>query len=179
MDGKLCILRNFTFRSVSNPFSLPPGSYDVRVSLANSVSPCGNAPVARTSLTLVAGEEAAVVAALSPLGKPVLDAFALDLSLLAEGQGRVIVAHAAAAPAVTVSVDGKRAIRGLAPGSEAAAVLPTGAYSVEVFPGGQATSVIGPVTVGVGNRTATLAFAAGSVASGSITLVVVSVPGVF
>lgn len=179
VNDSLCVLRNFTFRSVSPPFSLPAGSYSVKVSLANSVTPCGNTPVISQTVTLTAGEEAAAVAALSLNGNPVLDAFALDLSPVPAGQGRVIVAHAADAPPVAVSVDGKRAIRRLLPGTEAAALLPAGDYAVAVFPNGQATPVVGPLPFAVDSRVVSVAFAVGSAASGSITLVVATIPDVF
>jgi hypothetical protein len=179
VDNKLCILQGFTFGSVSQPFSLPAGSYNVKVSLADSVTPCGNPPVIRQDVTVSAGEEAAVVAALNGVGQPVAEAFAIDLSPIPASQGRVIVAHAADAPPVAVSVNGKVAIRGLDRGTEASAQLPAGTYTVAVYPNGTRTPVIGPLPLTVSKRTATLVFAVGSAGSGSITVVVDAIPEVF
>lgn len=179
VNNKLCVLQNFTFGTVSAPFSLPAGSYNIKVSLSNSVAPCSNAPVLDKTVPVTSGEEAAVVAALSPEGKPRLDAFALDFSTVAAGMARVIVAHAADAPAVAVAVNRRRAIKGLAPEHEAEAVLPAGTYTVTVFPAGKDTPVIGPLPLTLPDRAAVAAFAVGSATSGSITAITATIPSVF
>ena len=179
VNDSLCILQGFTFGSVSRPLTLPVGSYNVKVSLANPITPCGNAPVINQTVAVTAGEEAAVVAALSPAGAPVAYAFALDLSPIAKGSGRVIVAHAADASPVAVAVDGVRAIKDLAPGHAAVATLRAKTYEVTVFRAGKPNPLVGPLPLSVQDRTATLVFAVGSASSGSITLVAAPIPGVF
>jgi hypothetical protein len=178
-DGKICLLKGLTFGTVSGPLTIPAGTYTISVSLANSVSPCSNAPVIKATVAVKSGEEAAVVAALSTSGTPTAYAFPLDFSSIKTGFGRVTVAHAADAPPVTVSFNDKTPIADLKPGKEASVDLATGGYSVEVFPTGSSSAVIGPLVLNVPPRSVDLVFAVGSATSGSITLIVDTINEVF
>jgi hypothetical protein len=178
-NGKLCLLKGITFGTVSGPLSIPAGTYTIGISLANSVSPCSNTPVIKATVAVKSGEEAAIVAALSTSGAPTAYAFPLDFGSIKTGFGRVTVAHAADAPPVTVSFNDKRPIADLQPGKEGTADLATGGYSVEVFPAGSNSAVIGPLVFNVPPRSVSLVFAVGSATTGSITLIVDAINEVF
>ncbi len=189
INGSICLLQGITFGSVSGPFTVPAGTYQVEVSLADTITPCSNAAVIKGSIALTSGKETAVVAALSPKGAPTAYAFPLDLSKVGKGQGRIFVAHAADAPAVDVSgvqipppgqPSAKFKITDLTPGkTQSADFLIPGTYRVTVSPSGSATPVVGPVNLAVPNSGAELVFAVGKAASGSITVLAATIPDVF
>jgi hypothetical protein len=185
IDGKYCLLQGFTFGSIAGPFDVPAGTYTVKVSLANPIDPCGNSgqAVISASVTLKAGEFGAVVAALSTAGAPAADVFGINVAAIAQGSQRLMVAHAADAPAVRVTVtsNGSGAIdaRGfpLAPGDEHSVGIATNtSLSLSAQAG---SAVIGPVHVSAGNQSVVLGFAVGSAKSGSATLLTKVIPAVF
>ena len=189
VNGSICLAQGLTFGTISGPYTVPAGTYQVAVSLANTVAPCSNTPVINANVKVAAGKEYAVVAALDPTGAPTAYPFALDFSTVGQGQGRVIVAHAADAPAVNVDgvqqpshggAGAKFRISNLNPGQiQSADFLPPGTYQVKVSPVGSKTPVVGPVALPVPNDGLDLIFAVGNASSGSITVLTAAIPNVF
>ena len=182
VDGSVCLLKGITFGSVSGPFTLPAGSYRVRVSLASTLAPCSNAPVIDTTVALTDGENAAIVAALTQRSTPTTYAFAFSEARLDIQSGRILVAHAADAPPVTVSLkaqDGAAALfKNIAPGKFAHSPVPARAYQAEVLVASTGNLAIGPLPLTVGSREEVLAFAVGSAESGSLRLITATIPDV-
>src|SRR5208337_2012689 len=56
VNGKSCLVHGLTFGSTSGPFTLAAGTYDVQISLANTLEPCTNAALITSQVTLTPGE---------------------------------------------------------------------------------------------------------------------------
>lgn len=108
-----------------------------------------------------------VFAHLDADGKPALAVFQNDTAPLAAGKGRLIVRHAAAAPAVDVKANGAVAFANLANGKEAKADLDAGTVSAEVVPTGAATPVvIGPADLPIAEGSVLIVYATGTLDAG-------------
>ena len=94
------LIRDFVFGKVVGPVALAPGRY------ALAVRPYGasakSKPILATSVKVVAGENATVVANLTATGSPNLSVFANPTTAIPMGDARVIVRHVAEAPGVDV-----------------------------------------------------------------------------
>ena len=163
------IISGFTFKSVAGPLQLPPGSYTLDVRKAGSAAT--STPVLAATEQLTAGENATVVAALTASGSPVLTAFANDTATAASGDGRLVVRHVAAAPAVDVYAGSSKVVSGLASGQQAALTVPAGTVPAKVTLAGQSAAVLGPVNVAVTAGMGTVVYAVGSAAGKTLAVV--------
>ena len=168
-------LPNFAPKTVAGPLSLPAATYDVKV-FAAGADPASATPVITASVPLPAGANASLVAHLDPSGKPVLTTFVNDASTASAGQGRLIVRHTAAAPAVDVLADGKAAFTNLTNPNEAKADLPAATYSAAVVAAGTTDPVIGPADVPVTAGMATIVYAVGSLQDKTLGVVTQQIP---
>lgn len=166
VDGKNT-LPNFTPTTVAGPLTLPAKSYDIKIYAAGA-DPATATAVITATVALPAGANASLVAHLDAAGKPVLTTFVNDTMAAKAGQGRLIVRHTAAAPAVDILANGKPALTNLTNPNEAKADLPEGTISASVVLAGTTTPVvIGPADVPVTAGMATVVYAIGSPASGT------------
>jgi uncharacterized protein DUF4397 len=168
------ILSGFTFKSVAGPLRLPAGSYTIDVRKAGSAP--ASAPVLAATEQVTAGENATIVAALTASGTPTLTAFANDTTTVAAGDGRLVVRHVAAAPAVDVYAGSSKVISGLASGNQAALAVPAGTVPAKVTLAGQTAAVLGPVNVTVTAGMGTVVYAIGSAAGKTLTAVTQQYP---
>ena len=168
------ILTGFTFKSVAGPLQLPAGSYKIDVRKAGSAATA--APVLAATEQVTAGENATIVAALTASGTPTLTAFANDTTTVAAGDGRLVVRHVAAAPAVDVYAGSSKAISALTSGNQAALAVPAGTVPAKVTLAGQTTAVLGPVNVTVTAGMGTVVYAIGSAAGKTLTAVTQQYP---
>lgn len=115
VDGLGCAVTNLQFGERVVLRDLPEGTYDVTVSLADEIDPCAGAAVLQLDgVVLPAGANATVVAHRTADGLPVdgdllglgitASIFGNDFSATDRGRARVLVHHAAAAPAVDLVV---------------------------------------------------------------------------
>ncbi len=108
-----------------------------------------------------------VFAHLDADGNPAIAVFENDVSTIEAGNGRLVVRHAAAAPAVDVKANGDVAFSNLANGAEASADLPAGTISAEVVPtGADEPVVIGPADLPVTEGASLIVYATGSLDDG-------------
>ena len=101
LNNDACVYRGILFGVNDGPLTLPEGTYDVKVSLANTLKPCSNAAVAESTVKLVAGSANTLVIALNN-GVPALETFVDDLTSVPAGQSRFLFAHAADSAAIEV-----------------------------------------------------------------------------
>lgn len=172
LNDSVCYLKAFTFGSSSGPLTLPAGSYDVKISMANSLAPCTNPPVVESEVRLGAAAAATAVAALSS-GTPTLFTFADNLKTVKAGDTRFTLANAADAGSLQVALTQefvknpvKRTIA-IKSGDQISLDLPMGTYSVQATAGGAVFSG----TVFGGNQSADLMYFVGSATNGSLSLV--------
>jgi len=168
-------LDDFTFGTVTEPLSLPAGDYALAVRAADAAPDAE--PILAADAPLTAGANVSIVAHLSEGGDPTLTPFVNDTSPTAAGQGRLVVRHTAAAPAVDVLAGGEPVFTGLANPNEESADLPAGTVSAAVALAGTTDPVIGPADVPVGEGQATIVYAVGSAEAGNLDVLVQTISG--
>lgn len=119
-----------------------------------------------------------IIANLAADGTPTLSVFANDTTSIDAGNGRLVVRHTAAAPAVDVKANGDVLFSNLANPNEDSADVPAATYSAEVVPtGADDPVVIGPADLAVNDGTSLIVYAVGSLDAGSITVLTESITG--
>ena len=174
VDGTLT-LPGFTPTTVAGPLTLPAATYAITIYAAGA-DPASASPVITASVALPAGANASLVAHLDAAGTPVLTTFVNDTAAAPAGDGRVVVRHTAAAPAVDVLAGGTPVFTNLTNPNSVQADLPAGTVEASVNLAGTATTVIGPAPVTVEAGMATIVYAIGSAEAGTLGVVVQMVP---
>jgi hypothetical protein len=160
------LIPDFKPGTLTDPLSLPAGSYDLAIYPAGS-DPATTQPAAKADdVTVPAGANATVVAHLTETGTPVLTPFVNDVSAVPAGQARVTVRHTAAAPAVDIRAGGAVVAPGLTNPKEATLTVPAGTVSADVVLAGTSTVAIGPADLDLAEGTATAVYAWGSADAG-------------
>jgi hypothetical protein len=168
-------LDDFQPDTVTEPLSLPAGSYDLAVRAADAEASAD--PILSATAELTAGQNVSIVAHLSEGGDPTITPFANDISPTAAGQGRLVVRHTAAAPAVDVLAGGEPTFTDLTNPNEASADLPAGTISASVALAGTTDPVIGPADVPVTEGSATIVYAVGSAEDANLNVLVQTIGG--
>jgi hypothetical protein len=159
-------LPDFAPGTVAGPLTLPEGTYEVKIYAAGA-DPNTATPVITQSVDLPSGANASLVAGLNESGDPTLFTFVNDVSAAPAGDGRLAVAHTAAAPAVDVLANGSAAFSNLTNGNEDMANLPAGTVSASVVAAGTTSpTLIGPADVPVMANMLTVVYAVGAPESG-------------
>src|SRR5208337_1808411 len=165
INGKSCLIRGLTFGNTSGPFTLAAGTYDVQISLANTLAPCTNAAVIDSQVTLTTGESVSAVAAISATQLTLLQ-FTDNLSPVAPGNGRFVLINSSDAPALQatltqVGVKNPQTFTVSAnPGAQAAIGVPAGNYLVQITAVGS-TTVLTSEQIGLADQSVTLSYASG------------------
>ena len=119
-----------------------------------------------------------VIAHLTADGTPTLTVFDNDTSSTAAGQGRLVVRHTAAAPAVDVRANGTVAFAGVTNPNEGSADLPAGTISADVVPAGATEPVvIGPADLSVKDGESLIVYAVGSLEGDTLGVLTETVTG--
>ncbi len=119
-----------------------------------------------------------IVAHLDAEGTPTLAVFDNDTSAIEAGNGRLVVRHVAAAPAVDVLANGAVAFSNLSNPDEVAADLAAGTISASVVPTGATEPVvIGPADLPIAEGSSLIVYAVGSLEAGSLTVLTQSIDG--
>ena len=175
VNGK-STLPNFEPGTVAGPLDLPAGDYEITVFPAADSKGTGT-PVISAKATVPGGANVTLVAHLTADGTPTLTPFVNDTSSIAAGEGRLVVRHTAAAPAVDVRAGGKVVFSDLTNPDEAKADLPAGTVSADVVLAGTDTVAIGPADVKVTAGTETIVYAIGSAQDKTLGVVVQTIDG--
>lgn len=168
-----CALQGFVFGQIAGPLSLAAGTYNIQISLANTEAPCSNAAVIAADVPFAAGENASVVAYLTPELAPTAGKFVNDLKASRFGFTRVIAHHTAAAPEVDIKIfrgKNSKMLSDVANGMQGAVDLMPGRWSGTIAPAGSPDPVFGPVSMNLKPFTAYLVYAVGSLQNGTFTL---------
>jgi Domain of unknown function (DUF4397) len=170
------LLSDFEPGTITDPVDIPGGTYNLAVFAANE-DPSGDPAIEANDVTVPAGANITVAAHLDAEGTPVLTPFVNDLSKVDAGQGRLVVRHTAAAPAVDVLAGGEAVFSDLANPDEAKADLPAGTVSASVALAGSTDPVIGPADVPVTEGSATIVYAWGSAEDDTLDVAVQTITG--
>lgn len=163
-------LEGFDPETVTDPLELPAGDYTVDIRPAGADA--ADAPIITGSTTLPAGANATLIAHLTADGTPTLGVFVNDTAKTAAGEGRLVVRHTAAAPAVDVLAGGEAVISDLSNPDEAVLELPAGTVSASVAAAGTTDPVIGPADVPVVAGQSTIVYAIGSLEDDTLGVLV-------
>jgi hypothetical protein len=175
-------LPSFAPGTVTDPLSLPPGSYDV------AIVPAGgdpSSPAISGSAAVSAGDNVSLVAHLDASGAPTLSAFANNVKAAGYGRSRFVARHAAAAPAVDVLL--RRCygwkwlrwarLRGIENGEQKEARVWPGLYAASVnLAGDRRAVVLGPASLPLREGRFYAVYAVGSAADGTLDLIVQTLP---
>lgn len=171
------LIPDFEPGTLTDPQSLPAGSYDLQV-FADGDSPGDGKPaIEADNVKVPAGANATVVAHLDIKGDPRLSVFANDTSKVPAGQARLTVRHTAAAPAVDVRADRKPLFTDLKNPDEAMGAVPAGTYRADVTLAGTDQVAIGPVDLDLTEGTNTIVYAWGSAEDENLDLAVQTITG--
>ena len=118
------------------------------------------------------------IAHLDADGTPTVSVFANDVTTIAAGEGRLVVRHTAAAPAVDILANGAAAFTNVPNGAGGGADLPAGTISAEVVPTGATEPVvIGPADLPVAEGSSLIVYAVGSLDAGNLTVLTEVIDG--
>jgi len=171
------LIPDFEPGTLTDPLSLPAGSYDLQVFADGDSPDSGEPAIEANDVEVPAGANATVVAHLDADGNPTLSLFANDTAATAPGEGRLTVRHTAAAPAVDVRADGEVLFGNVSNPDEGTADVPAGSYSADVVLAGTEDVAIGPADVSVAEGANTIVYAWGSAEDGNLDLAVQTIDG--
>lgn len=174
VDGAV-VFSDFNFGDTEDLSSLAGQTLvDLQVKLAGT----DTVAIDAGDVDLPASGNYSIIANLDASGTPTLSVFANDTSAIDAGNGRLVVRHTAAAPAVDVKADGAVAFSNLSNPNEAKADLPAATYSVEVVPTeADEPVVIGPADIAVKDGESLIVYAVGSLDGATLTVLTESIPG--
>lgn len=172
VDGK-SVAGNAVAKTIVGPLSLAAGSHTI-----TAMSPSGGASVTAT-MNVAAGAnlDAVLHRQVDPSKPPVITTFPNDLSPVAAGSGRLVVAHTAAVGPADVRVNKKVLFADIANGEALTLTVPAGTYSVDIVPTATDGPVVfGPASVKVAPTALTRVFAIGVAATNSMDAIVQVLP---
>ncbi|MFD1504675.1 DUF4397 domain-containing protein [Georgenia yuyongxinii] len=169
-------LDDFAPSELAGPLELPAGTYTVAITAADATDDSSPA-IGPVDLQLDAGGNYTVAAHLGEDGAPTATLFTNNTSPTAAGEGRLVVRHVAAAPAVDVLAGGSPVITNLANPDEATLDLPASTVSATIAATGTTDPVLGPADVPVQEGAATIVYAWGSLEDGNLALATQAIEG--
>lgn len=170
------VIPNFAFGAMQDLSALSGATLKgLKVKLAGT----STVAIDAGDVTLPASGNVTIVAHLDAAGKPKLSVFQNDLTPTKAGQGRLVVRHTAAAPAVDVRANGAVAFANVPNGASGQADLPVGSVTAEVVPAGAASPVvIGPASLPVVDGRALIVYAVGSLSGGTLQVLTQTIDGI-
>ncbi|KQO63430.1 DUF4397 domain-containing protein [Curtobacterium sp. Leaf261] len=175
LDGKRAI-DDFTPGTLAGPMTVPAGAHTLAIT-AGDATDDSKPVIGPVDVTLDAGANSTAVAHDKADGSPTATLFTNDTSAVPAGQGRLIVRHVAAAPAVDVLAGGKAVVSNLSNPAEQSLTLAAGTVSATVAATGTTAPVIGPADVTVAAGADTIVYAWGSLADKNLALATQSITG--
>ena len=171
-------IKNFQPGTMAGPMALAAGTYSVSITKVGAASATDSPIIGPIDLPLAAGGNYSAVAHLDASGKPTATLFTNDTSATPAGQGRLIVRHVAAAPAVDVVAGGKAVISNLTNPNEQALVLPASTVSASVTATGTTEpALIGPADVTIADGSDTIVYAYGSAENKTLAVMIQTIDG--
>jgi len=172
INGDLCYQRGLTYGTIAGPLTLIPGTYEVQVSVADSLLPCSNSPFIDSTVSLEAGKNVSAVVALSQTGSPTLLTFTNNFSPVTATMGRVLFAQAADAPALEVILQSKTTMKVYTytanPGRLLDVNLPADTYSIAINQG--TTALVASTSVDLYSQSVLLLYTVGQASNQSVDL---------
>jgi hypothetical protein len=169
------ILNDFQPGSLVGPLDVKPGTYTVSITAATAKND-HHPVIGPVRLGFHSARSYTIAAHLTASGKPTATLYLNTIKSTPKGDGRLIVRHIAAAPAVDVYANGALSMKHLSNPHQSKLNVPAATYSVAVTLAGEKAPVIGPANVTVKRHSDTIVYAWGSATAGNLTVAVQSVP---
>jgi len=170
------LLTDFEPGTVTDAVAIPGGTYNLAV-FPKDADPSGEPAIKAEGVTVPDGANISIAAHLNADGAPVLTPFVNDVSKVDAGEGRLIVRHTAAAPAVDVLAGGEPVFTNLTNPNEAKADLAAGTVSASVAATGPTDPLIGPPDATGKAGAATIVYAWGSLEDENLAVAVQTIDG--
>jgi len=172
VNDEVCYVHGLPYGAIQGPLTLFPGTYNLKVSIANALAPCTNSPLIDRAVTIEARKNVSAVVALNEDGTPTLLTFTNDLSPVNTGTARVLFAQAAGEPAVQVTFQNTATMKlytySVKPDTLLEASLPAGNYTAEIKQG--TTTLVAPAFLALDSQSVNLLYAVGQVANNTVAL---------
>jgi hypothetical protein len=172
LNDEVCSVHGLPFGSIQGPLTFDPGTYNIKVSMANTLAPCTNSPLIDRSMTIEPEKDTSAVITLGDNGNPKLLTFTNNLTPVANGNARLLFAQAANSSVVQVILQNtttkKTYTYSVSPGSLLDATVPAGLYSVEVKQG--TTTLAGDGMLFLDPQSVTLLYALGQASNDTVVL---------
>jgi Domain of unknown function (DUF4397) len=172
LNDEVCYVHGLPFGAIQGPLTFEPGSYNVKVSIANTLAPCTNSPLIDRTVTLEPRTDTSAVVALNDDGTPILLTFENNLSPLPANMGRVLFALAANSPEAQVILQNtatkKLYTYAVKPGGLLDVNLPAGDYTVEINQG--TTTLVASSPLNLYSQSAALLYALGRASNNTVVL---------
>jgi hypothetical protein len=171
-----CALTGFTFRTITPAITLPAGSYDIQVRLADAGNPCtGPVAINAPGVVVPAGINASVVAHLTAAGAPTASVFVNDVSRV-PGQSRLMARHTAQFGLVDILLDGTVAFAGVPNGVQGTSgPIRPGEHEVAIAVAGTSTRAF-EATLELRPFTGYAAYAVGTPGNGTFEVLLQAIP---
>lgn len=173
LNDEVCYVHGLAYGTISGPLTFFPGTHNIKVSIANTLAPCTETPFIDSNVTLEKRQDISAVITLDPNGKPALVTFVNNLTPVAAGMGRVLLAQAADAPALEVTLQNTSTNKvykyTVNPGALLNVTLPAGSYNASISQGG--TTFVSSAPVELFSRSATLLYTIGEATNNTLNLV--------
>jgi hypothetical protein len=174
VSGLGCAIPDFAFGTIVGPLELPAGTYDITIHEGGT--DCGNPVLGPLNVTFEEGQNVSLVAHLTESGDPTVSQFFNDFTEPQFGRNRVIVHHVAAAGDVDVILARRPnrrdfAINLLSNGEQVGLETQFGRWFLTIAGAAGGPTVLGPATVWLRPWRVTLAYAVGSPADDSFTVI--------
>ena len=172
INGEVCYEHGLTYGAIAGPLTLAHGSYEVKVSVADTLAPCSNSPFIDSTIQLGPGKNVSAVVALSQTGSPTLLTFTNKFSAVTENFGRILLAQAVDAPAIQVILQNKTTMKlytyAVDPGTLLDLSLPADEYAVEINQG--TTTLVSSTTFTLNSQSVLLLYPIGEASNNTVTL---------
>jgi len=172
INGEICYQRGMDFGVITGPLTFAPGSYDVKISIADSLAPCTNEPLVESTITLNGGQNESAVMALSQAGTPTLISFTNNFASVSAGNTRIQFAQAADASAVTLTLQNTSTHKSYTytvnPGELLGETLPAATYNVTITQG--STTLVPTTSVTLDSQSVELMYAVGEASNNTVNL---------
>lgn len=170
LNDEVCYVHGLPFGNIQGPLTFEPGTYNMKVSIANSLAPCSNSPLIDRSVTIEPETDISAVITLNENGAPTLLTFTNNLSPVGANNARVLFALGANSPAVQVVLVNastkKTYTYSVGPHGLLEVSVPAGLYSVEVTQG--SATLAGDGMLYLDSQSVTLAYALGQASNNTV-----------
>jgi hypothetical protein len=172
LNDEVCYVHGLAFGTIDGPLTFAPGTYDVKISVANSLAPCSNSPIVDGSVSLVGGKNVSAVLALDSTGAPTLLTLGNNFTEVTANNARILFALAADAPASQVVFENTSTLKTYTytanPSQLLDENLPAANYTVTVTAG--TTTLVPSTGIALSSQSVTMLFALGEASNNTVTL---------